>query len=230
MTTVATNASVHPAPDLAVAWIAGAMVDTLFTTSLVDLFRHPQTAARIGAHLPYTSGPHLSVARTDVARMFLDTGLPWLLHLDSDMTFTPADMLTLLDAADPVTSPVIGGLYVGAVPAARVAPVLEPARLTPQGIVPLSSAPRGVVAVDFCGTGSSSPSTAASTRRCSPAIPARCPGTPRPSSTGRRWARTGSSAASSRDLAGRSCSGASVLVDGGDEVLRVELARSEAIR
>ncbi len=41
----------------------------------------------------------------------------------------------------------------GAVPVARGQPVLEPARLTPEGIVPLSSAPRGVVAVDFCGTG-----------------------------------------------------------------------------
>ncbi len=141
------------APDLAVAWVAGAMVDTLFTTSLVDLFRHPRTAARIGAHLPYASGPHLAVARTNVARMFLESGLPWLLHLDSDMTFTPADVLTLLDAADPVAAPVLGGVYVGAVPAANVAPILEPARLTPEGIVPLSSPPKGVSAVDFCGTG-----------------------------------------------------------------------------
>ena len=56
------------------------------------------------------SGPNISTARNMVARQFLETDVPWLLMLDTDMWFEADLADRLLAAADPVAAPVVGGL------------------------------------------------------------------------------------------------------------------------
>ncbi len=51
-------------------------------------------------------------ARNDVARFFLDhyTGSEWLLLIDADMGFSAETVAMLLESADPVERPIVGGL------------------------------------------------------------------------------------------------------------------------
>ncbi|MGI8445959.1 MAG: hypothetical protein ACR2MP_01990 [Streptosporangiaceae bacterium] len=127
----------------AAAWAAGAMVDTLFADSLVEMFRDPQTGKLCREHLVYQSGPNVALARDHLVRMFLATDLPWLLMLDSDMVFTPGDVLTLLGSADPDAVPIVGGDYLGYIPATGVSGHLT-------GDVPADT---GLYEVDLIGTG-----------------------------------------------------------------------------
>lgn len=49
-------------------------------------------------------------ARNDTARAFLETKCDWLMWLDTDMGFESDSVDRLIDAADPDTAPIMGGL------------------------------------------------------------------------------------------------------------------------
>lgn len=132
--------------EFAIAWCGGAMVDLAFTTSLVEVFRDPRTRQRCREHLAYQSGPMIAWARDALVRQFLKTDLPWLLFVDSDMVFTPDDVLAALQAGDAERAPIIGGDYTGYIPSNGYAsPLISP---------PLTADSRpGLNEVEFVGTG-----------------------------------------------------------------------------
>lgn len=59
------------------------------------------------------SSPRVPAARNQLVREFLASGLEWLWFVDTDMTFAPDALETLLGAADPEERPVVGGLCFG---------------------------------------------------------------------------------------------------------------------
>jgi GT2 family glycosyltransferase len=60
------------------------------------------------------SSANVSASRNIVTQRFLDKNdADWLLWVDADMQWSPLDVDVLLDAADPKTMPVIGGLCFG---------------------------------------------------------------------------------------------------------------------
>lgn len=105
------------ARQLYVAWVSGASVTTAFCSGIVGLYEDERTRRLIGGRLAYQSGPHLSLARTRMTEAFLASSCSWALSIDTDMTFTPEDVLALVAAGDPATAPIVGGRYVGFVPA-----------------------------------------------------------------------------------------------------------------
>ena len=69
---------------------------------------------RIIADLHKFSSANVSNARNAIVRTFLDkTQAEWLWFIDADMHWNPAELDVLLDYADPVRAPVVGGLCFG---------------------------------------------------------------------------------------------------------------------
>jgi glycosyltransferase involved in cell wall biosynthesis len=58
--------------------------------------------------------------RNEVVREFLGSHAEWLFFIDSDMGFEPDALERLLEAADPVERPIVGGLCFGYTPVADV--------------------------------------------------------------------------------------------------------------
>lgn len=99
------------------AYIHPGQVSSYFTESMVaTLFydhmgRRPPRVANVYQEW---SSANVSAARNIVTQRFLDKNdADWLLWIDSDMQWTPFDIDTLLDAADPKATPVLGGLCFG---------------------------------------------------------------------------------------------------------------------
>src|SRR5690606_19641016 len=62
---------------------------------------------------------------TAVVNFLNETDLEWLFFVDSDMTFAPDALEALLDAADPVDAPMVGGITVSFDPRTRrIAPTM----------------------------------------------------------------------------------------------------------
>ena len=99
--------------DLVIGWIAPATCSTLFAVSLTSALLDDRVRARLCRVVSVISGPLLSPSRTKVTDLFLQTDAQWLLMVDSDQVFTPADILALLKAADAEHRPIVGGLYTG---------------------------------------------------------------------------------------------------------------------
>ncbi|MBB4711165.1 hypothetical protein BJ965_001047 [Streptomyces luteogriseus] len=95
--------------DVYLAWCAPSHVTTMFLESVVCLYQDDRTRPRIRDHVTYLSSPHLAVSRHGITEMFLASGAPWLLQIDSDMVFTPDHVLTLLQAADAAERPIVAG-------------------------------------------------------------------------------------------------------------------------
>lgn len=95
--------------DVVVTFLHAGTVRAEFCTSLAGIVHH--SGAEIAALIPVPSGPNLTMSRNNAVRAFLDgTDAPWLLMLDTDMSF-PADLVPrLLAAADPAGCPVLSAL------------------------------------------------------------------------------------------------------------------------
>jgi hypothetical protein len=78
-----------------------------------DAYSHP---GRIFADIAQESSSLIANGRCEIVRTFLDLGADWLLMLDDDMTFAPDLLDRLLEVADPVERPIIGGLCFGVAP------------------------------------------------------------------------------------------------------------------
>ena len=80
-----------------------------FCASLLAVCMEGQTP--VDAVLAVGSGPNISTARNMTARYFLeDHDAPWLFMCDTDMWFQRDTIDRLIEAADPVQRPVVGGL------------------------------------------------------------------------------------------------------------------------
>lgn len=62
---------------------------------------------------PRMSGPLIETARNEQVRTFLAGDHDWLLMIDADMSFHPDTIIRLLELADPVERPIVGGLTWG---------------------------------------------------------------------------------------------------------------------
>lgn len=90
-------------PDLVVGYVHPGMVRAEFMASLLAIAPVPVLAV--------ASGPRISEARNVLVRRFLAEDAAWLFMVDTDMVFAANAVDRLLGAADPVTRPVVGGLY-----------------------------------------------------------------------------------------------------------------------
>ena len=99
------------------AYIHPGQVSSYFTESMIaTLFydRMGRRPPRIANIYQEWSSANVSASRNIVTQRFLDKNdADWLLWIDADMQWSPLDVDVLLDAADPKTTPVIGGLCFG---------------------------------------------------------------------------------------------------------------------
>lgn len=101
---------------VAVAYLHPGEISHSFSDSLMRLIAHDIAhegrVVRTGGPLMFRCGPGgLVEARNQVVAHFLDNmQAEWLWCIDSDMGFAPDTVDRLVDAADPIDRPVVGGL------------------------------------------------------------------------------------------------------------------------
>jgi GT2 family glycosyltransferase len=97
---------------VAAAWVHSDLVDASFAHSLLRLVAGEMLdTQRLALWMPIRCGSGgLIAARNDTVTAFLETDAEWLWWIDTDMGFGPDALDRLLDAADPATRPIVGGL------------------------------------------------------------------------------------------------------------------------
>lgn len=94
---------------ITVAWLDPGTVSSDFAVSICDTFR--ECSDRIAGRVIVRSGGAITRGRNSAIAQFLAASSdPWVLLVDADMSFTPADVRKLIDAADKDRAPVVGGL------------------------------------------------------------------------------------------------------------------------
>jgi GT2 family glycosyltransferase len=97
------------ADHVVIGYVHGKYVDAEFLTSMIAVVR--RSPVPVDDVISWRSGPNISRARNLVAAAFLeDHQAPWLFLADTDMVFRPDTVARLIEAADPVYAPVVGGL------------------------------------------------------------------------------------------------------------------------
>lgn len=104
-------------PDgVVVSWVRPSQVHGNFMESLLNLAyfdraNHDRMAPGRGGFISQTSSANISGARNSICLEFLTQhSAPWLLMLDTDMTFQPDLVEALLQEADEDKAPIVGGL------------------------------------------------------------------------------------------------------------------------
>ena len=94
-----------------VAWVHGQQVAYSWFASMLELQAHLMMGGRAGGFIAmrYGSGGIVE-ARNKVAAQMLGRDADWLFWIDTDMGFTADTIDRLLEVADPVKRPVVGGL------------------------------------------------------------------------------------------------------------------------
>lgn len=90
--------------------------DAIMATVAHDIERRRAIVA-LDTHTP--GAGDLDGGRIALTNAFLGTGAEWLWMVDADMSWPPEALYRLLDAADPDTRPVVGGLCFGQTPAGQ---------------------------------------------------------------------------------------------------------------
>lgn len=115
-----------PTRDVAIGYCRSTNLDGIFAERLMDvqdydwLHNH-----RIRKRIFIESGPRIAAARNRVVERWLeDPESQWLWMLDTDMTFTADTLDRLLEAADPVERPIVGGLCFAGGRDFRIAPTI----------------------------------------------------------------------------------------------------------
>jgi GT2 family glycosyltransferase len=99
-----------------VSWVRGPYVNGEFAECLLGLVDYDDRNNRRviggrGGFFSKISSANISHARNEICRQFLEIGTaPWLLMLDTDMTFEPDLIERLLEFADEDKAPIVGGL------------------------------------------------------------------------------------------------------------------------
>jgi hypothetical protein len=105
-----------PEDGVVVAWVRPAQLHGNFMECLLNLVyydrdHHDRLGAGRGGLISQVSSANISGARNTVCLEFLTShAAPWLLMLDTDMTFRPDIVEALLEYADPDKAPIVGGL------------------------------------------------------------------------------------------------------------------------
>lgn len=99
-----------------IAYIHPGQVSAFFTHSLIMSLMHDQGLNRriVGIEQDWSSA-NVSMSRNTVTQRFLDdTDADWLWWIDADMAWEHTALEALLEVADPVSAPIVGGLCFGA--------------------------------------------------------------------------------------------------------------------
>ncbi len=96
-----------------VGWLDAGDVRGEFAESVTKLAAYELAKQRLVTIMRVQSGPMLAEGRNLLVTQFLTTDAEWLLMVDSDMVFELDSVERLLEYADPVTAPVVGGLCFG---------------------------------------------------------------------------------------------------------------------
>lgn len=102
-----------------IAWIHPGTVDGMFCDSVVGSFMHDtvlghQRLSKWGGQISMRSSPRIAEARSQLVDRFLEAEhfleAEWLWMVDADMTWRDDSLERLLEIADPVDAPIVGGL------------------------------------------------------------------------------------------------------------------------
>lgn len=99
-----------------VSWVRPERVHGLFMENMLNLAyydraNHDRMAPGRGGFVSQQSSANIAQARNKLCLEFLTNhAAPWLLMLDTDMTFQPNVVEALLEHADPDKAPIVGGL------------------------------------------------------------------------------------------------------------------------
>lgn len=104
-----------PSEKVVIGYLSPSMLHAAFHRSVVQLLAHDAGVhKRIisgGGDLHIHAGANVSTPRNNMVRAFLEfANADWLFMIDSDMTFPPDTVERLLEHADPVSAPIVGGL------------------------------------------------------------------------------------------------------------------------
>lgn len=130
-------------PGIVIAYIHPGQVSSYFTESLIVSLLSDMNKPRrqIVNIMQEWSSANVSSARNTVTERFLDSRTPdgrtvgdWLLWIDADMQWEPSAIDYLLESADPVERPVVGGLCFGMVKDKLVPTVYQFVKLDDGGI------------------------------------------------------------------------------------------------
>jgi len=107
-----------PQEKVVVAYCRPATVHGEFMENMLDLQLYDVALNRRivegGGRLGQQAGANLSGPRNEIVKKFLSYGkADWLWMVDTDMTFSPDTVERLLEHADPVDAPIVGGLCFG---------------------------------------------------------------------------------------------------------------------
>lgn len=130
-------------PGIVIAYIHAAEVSPYFTTSIIATRLADVAAEDLGKRkrrivniMEEWSSANVSSARNSVTNKFLDartadgkTVGDWLLWIDADMQWEPADLDAIMETADPEKRPIVGGLCFGMVNEELVPTIYQFARL-----------------------------------------------------------------------------------------------------
>jgi hypothetical protein len=112
-----------------VGYLSPGLVHSGFAESMLDMLVYDmafhQRIVNGGGRLCTQAGANLSGPRNGLVKKFLAYGkADWLWMVDSDMTFRPDTVERLLEFADPVKAPIVGGLCFGFDDKANIQPTL----------------------------------------------------------------------------------------------------------
>ena len=96
-----------------VGWIDPGTVTGSFTYSLAKLAQFGTATGLLAAVDRQQSGPHVERGRNLLVQDFLATDADYLLQIDSDMTFDYDALNRLVNTAERMDTPVVGGLCFG---------------------------------------------------------------------------------------------------------------------
>lgn len=112
-----------------VGYLHPGLVHAAFMESVLDMLVYDVAYHRRivdgGGRLALMAGSNLAGPRNALVKRFLAYGeADWLFMVDSDMTFAPDTVERLLEFADPVDAPIVGGLCFGFDDQANIQPTL----------------------------------------------------------------------------------------------------------
>lgn len=105
-----------------VCWLAPGEVRNEFMSSILTAWA--TMGHRIPSAITRNSGPLIDVMRNRLVREFLKTPHEWMLMLDADMMLEDGCISTLLETADPIERPIVGGLAFGRDPDGVIFPTM----------------------------------------------------------------------------------------------------------
>lgn len=93
------------------------MTDSIASTALADHNRQNRIFGKFGGYISLQSGPRIVAARNKVIDLFLSTEdydfAKWIVFIDADMNWNGDQLLDMLEKADELERPIVGGLCFG---------------------------------------------------------------------------------------------------------------------